>query len=651
MVSCFRCGNRLLIWSLAFAFFIAASSVFLQSGVDAAEPAGITNRPVTINTLSVFDNSIGVANQVTVWFDRTDNRRTSIAFIEDEIDGYGEMWRGAAWQAMLVAADVCGHDLAGTRIFLERSGRVDGPSAGGITTIGVLAALRGDTVKSDVAMTGTINPDGTIGPVSGIPHKIDGAAAAGMTTVLIPRGMRTDYDSELKRPVDLIERGKKNGLRVIPVGDIYTAYEIATDSKLPRPAPASAVRLSDAMNERLLQKIDAWRVRYREQLTNYQKVPYDYQSDYTDLLIEEAADWMADVDQLIAANNAASAYSYLVDATINAAMASEISRTTWVDATRGRKDASEYAEKIAQLPSKILAATKTLQDYQPTSIGQIGTLIYSYAALTEAISYQQIGQAMLRKEVSIPFYADIEDPEERELEQLLQAAEFLQVAAYSCLLVQDNVDIAGELRGRPIPEDMPLGVTAEFVRRTAQATLNQFEKSIVNARAEANGVSFAKQQLVTFADETDYLIAWWGLNRASQSLSANFEGEELLYAKLGLAIDTYALASNLMANNYSLIAEYDEDFNLTGVKRDGALEFQLDFSEDQLRRNIQMLRKSGVDTSDLVFVSMAAEQLRQGEIAERLFGLSSLWEANVVARTVAYLGGFADRFDAGPASP
>lgn len=58
---------------------------------------------------------------------------------------------------------------------------VDGPSAGAAMTVLLAAELEaGDNVaqiKQDVLMTGTINSDGTVGPVGGIPEK---AIAAGI---------------------------------------------------------------------------------------------------------------------------------------------------------------------------------------------------------------------------------------------------------------------------------------------------------------------------------------------------------------------------------------------------------------------------------------------------------------------------------------
>lgn len=616
-----------------------------NSSANTAAQVGESDRRVTINTISVYEaggQTLGALTKVSIWFNRSSDQRTRLAFIEDEIDGFGEMWRAAAWQATLVAADLCGHDLAGTRIFLERSGRVDGPSAGAITTIGVLAALRGDTVRSDVAMTGTINPDGTIGPVGGIPQKIDGAAAGGMKLVLVPYGMRTDWDAHLKQTVDLVERGEDQGVEVKLVGDIYTAYHLATGSKLPRPAPAAAPTLSTAVYGRLRIKVDEWLVRYREQLAKYREVPEQYKSDYTEDLVAEAAEWIADTDDLLAEGQAPAVYNNLVDATSNVAIASETARTIWVDEQRGRDEAITYARRFAQAPLKMRLATQKLKAYKPRSLAQVGTAIYSYAALTDAICRQNIGELILSGKLKLPMFMEVEDEDEEHLERILEAVTYMQVAAHDCVIVGDNIDVAGDYEGEALPDDLRLDTTAEFFRRTAQANLNQFEKSIVESRAEAAGTTFEKMQNAVLVDDTDYLIAWWGVKHASPQLLARFEGESLAYARLGLAIQTYSLSSILMARHYSLGVEYDDEGSLTGVKRDASLKYMLDFSEDQARRNIQALRDAGADPSDVVFGYLSAGILQGGDVGDRLYALDLLWQANIVARTMAYLGGFAD---------
>jgi len=65
---------------------------------------------------------------------------------------------------------------------------VGGGSAGAATAIAAIAALTDKKIKENIAITGTINPDGSIGPVGGILEKAKAVADAGYTTFLIPTG-------------------------------------------------------------------------------------------------------------------------------------------------------------------------------------------------------------------------------------------------------------------------------------------------------------------------------------------------------------------------------------------------------------------------------------------------------------------------------
>ncbi|MFA5141890.1 MAG: S16 family serine protease [Candidatus Woesearchaeota archaeon] len=119
------------------------------------------------------------------------------------------------------------------------TGIIGGPSAGGATAVLTSAMLKGLSLKSDVAMTGTINSGGIIGPVSGLMNKIEAASRNGIKTVLIPKGTRYVSADEYKASgltfmvndkgeVDLVEYGKSIGLEVVEVITVSEALEYFT---------------------------------------------------------------------------------------------------------------------------------------------------------------------------------------------------------------------------------------------------------------------------------------------------------------------------------------------------------------------------------------------------------------------------------------
>lgn len=68
---------------------------------------------------------------------------------------------------------------------------VGGPSAGASMTLAVIAAIQGKKVHAEMVITGTIEPDGRIGPIGGVLEKAQAAAEKGMTIFLIPAGQGT----------------------------------------------------------------------------------------------------------------------------------------------------------------------------------------------------------------------------------------------------------------------------------------------------------------------------------------------------------------------------------------------------------------------------------------------------------------------------
>ncbi|THJ25592.1 MAG: hypothetical protein CAF45_000730 [Nitrospira sp. CG24E] len=102
----------------------------------------------------------------------------------------------------------------------------DGPSAGAAMAVGFIAMFKGDHIQRGIALTGTFEPNGQIGPVGGIPDKIRAAAREGYRTVLVPRGQIHDAQW------NLIELGFQLNVTVKEVDSIDEAYQLMTGQKI-----------------------------------------------------------------------------------------------------------------------------------------------------------------------------------------------------------------------------------------------------------------------------------------------------------------------------------------------------------------------------------------------------------------------------------
>lgn len=102
----------------------------------------------------------------------------------------------------------------------------DGPSAGAAMAVGFIALFKGESVRRGVALTGTIEAGGRIGPVGAIPDKIRAAAREGYRTILIPQGQFYDADWNLSH------LAMELNVTIKEVGTIDEAYELMTGRRL-----------------------------------------------------------------------------------------------------------------------------------------------------------------------------------------------------------------------------------------------------------------------------------------------------------------------------------------------------------------------------------------------------------------------------------
>ncbi|HII29849.1 hypothetical protein AUJ69_02170 [Candidatus Woesearchaeota archaeon CG1_02_47_18] len=132
-----------------------------------------------------------------------------------------------------------------------QSAIIGGPSAGSAVAALTIAVLKGLPVDESATVTGTINSGGLIGPVGGLKHKIDAAAASGIRRVMIPTDevlvTETEFNTSLmpegplgydNRSVNMVEYGRMKGVEVMPVSELrdvikgLSDYDIPTETSL-----------------------------------------------------------------------------------------------------------------------------------------------------------------------------------------------------------------------------------------------------------------------------------------------------------------------------------------------------------------------------------------------------------------------------------
>jgi len=128
----------------------------------------------------------GATLQVTVEIKPGDGK-----ILVNTVTPTGVDFQSSARTAVQVAERITDADLSKSDIIFsiassEDIRSVDGQSAGAAMTVLLISELTQQDLRNDVLITGTINPDGTVGRVGGIKEKADAAGKYGAKIFLVP---------------------------------------------------------------------------------------------------------------------------------------------------------------------------------------------------------------------------------------------------------------------------------------------------------------------------------------------------------------------------------------------------------------------------------------------------------------------------------
>ncbi|WP_423791943.1 S16 family serine protease [Methanocaldococcus indicus] len=275
-----------------------------------------SNLAVIIKAPAVSETEAGTYKGVPITFDIEVSNGTGHVFMDTLPLTQMDM-QGSARIAAKVAGEVTGKNMNKYNVYITVRSDVPfvgGPSAGGTMCVGIIADLLNLSINHRVMMTGAINPDGSIGPVGGILEKIEAAKEANCTIMLIPKGQR--YIKVEGRVIDAVEFGKKLGVKVYEVGNIYEALSYFTGKKFKMKEypenPAIEEKYKNIMKNLYLKVINRANEKYKKvsNILNTYYFGYEYQYFLTNelnkakKLLDEANDAYLNGDYYTATSKA-----------------------------------------------------------------------------------------------------------------------------------------------------------------------------------------------------------------------------------------------------------------------------------------------------------------------------------------------------------
>lgn len=604
-----------------------STTVAVTSGVNGT--GSVVINPLFVSTAN--GKSSGGTEQVTVRIAPSSDGKLRVGFNEDEVAGTGDEWRAAGWSAVTVATLLTGAPLANRDVEFDITGRIDGPSAGCLMTIAVLSLLRGDKLANDITMTGTINPDGTVGPVGGIPYKVDGVVAAHKTRMLIPTGERNSADDSGKL-VDVVAKAQTKGIAVTEVGDVYQAYKLFTGKDLPRTTPATTVKLDEPTYQKMKAKVESWFARYDSSLGTFHSLAGPIQTDLKSI-VSQAAAIHAEATKLSDEGLQAGAFSQAVEAAAFVNAATTTGQQLQILLTQGVRQFVSKIKASQSISGQINGLVDSLKTFQPRTVSDAGAIAEAYGTAVDAVSLSITAQNLLDSTAGLSL-AD-------QVTQVTEGAVYYEFAGTLVQEASDILDIGRDLGGAVLGPHVDTHDVAEFFRKAGEANLAAFEAVIIAPQADAANISLTTAKQEFQGIDINYGLAVSGLNVMGGLEKYFGTAAASDYAELGGAISLYNRTAGLIAKYYSLGDINPKTLDVVGISNDSAFSAAIDLAQSQLAAGVQLLQSKQVNPTIAVADNEVAGVLREGSASDKLDALSSYWDGYLNSRMLAYLGGFA----------
>ena len=282
--------------------------------------------------------------------------------------------QGSARLAAMVASDVLGIDQRSYDFYYIidiSSPIIGGPSAGAALTMATIAAINNWTLDPGVVMTGMINPDESIGPVGGIPYKLEAAAARNYTLFLVPEGT-VIISKNVEETIDVLKLGKDLNVTVKEVSTIQEVVKIFTGHELVKPAFNGTVLTSGYID--LLEPL----------ATNLKKEASDMYKETEGLTsqspyLAQAKDIISRADKMYDNQKYYAATSLYFNSMIN------IRTARWIYGYSNEADKEKYmSELIGRVENQINLSESELELFKSGGVDDVGAVGAAESRITSS---------------------------------------------------------------------------------------------------------------------------------------------------------------------------------------------------------------------------------------------------------------------------
>lgn len=560
-----------------------------------------------------------------------------VGVLENAPGSIGEMWRAAVWLAAVMSAMETGQSLGGAKLTVEAEGFIDGPSAGSLMTAAMIAARSGDTVRGDVTMTGTVNPDGSIGPVGGLPQKVMAAIRQGKKRIGLPIGQGRSRDPVTGQIVNLVRLARSHGVEAIEIDDINAAYALLTGQRLNRPAALEIrdMELPPELRDNLRDRAKAWLQQAAAVAKSVEGLKVDAPDPAVAALWEKSSKRYEETVRFFDRGEFAAAYWHAADTAVQTEVAATMTRFA---SLARRQDVQGAFNTLHRLPGNVdqrfRALVARLRKRFPRTIGETLQDVHAIEAAIESavhLAHAAGGyQAALVKARGVLTRPGPGDRVAASIAELLGPVGNVVLADADLRIAVDTLTFElPDRRGLEVTESQRDQLTDLFTR-AAQANLHYFDTTFVDELAKSRGVS-RDVALTTFAaSDSAYFNARAHLKLAE--LDTFGEGSETQkLARLAGALSSFFGSASVIARYESFQVTQDSKGVPVSVGRERVFWRMLALAERKAREHAARAKRDIGYVPAPALVAYQIGRVYQGrpQLADKLEALEQFWRASM----------------------
>lgn len=557
-------------------------------------------------------------------------------------------WRATLWTSALVAATTLGKDVTALSFSAAPSTRIEDSSTGALVAAGFIAARTGAAPDAKATLTGSLAPDGTLGPVTDLPARIRAALAAGKRTIGIPAGMRTKDVAALAT----------DGATLVEVADVGAAYQLLTGSTLPPTVPVSAadMRLDAETATALDAKYKQWQqrlaVEWAEilQLESAGRIP-----QLLKYLRDTSKKFAQTAESLHKRGMTGAAYARVFAATLYASTATQ----AYDILSKVRAKKIDAAIAVLATHDTLGATTKAVfarvGDIRPTTLGGHLQMLASYRAALRGWVFESFAtQAIADAKAELKL---LDGKSTAELGSDQMAEKVVGLVVPTLLYVGKTVaetTLATEQLEVQGANDLPYTADLASIDRLAGAAraagiagIDHVDALIVHPYAATANVNNDDARRRVFTLEPDFLVGLTmsqldGSAGLPHELATQWGPDSFAWRMLVLSASqlAYASATELLAKYDALGAEIRPDGSgrFDAVKQQAALASMLVTAERQARVHARAARSAtGTIPVQAKLAYQNALIEREGTLSDRLDALAQFWAASAYSQTAVML--------------